>query len=52
MKKRPQVEILELRLRCPECNYVLESNICGNCGCEIDTDEFMIDIQLDEILQQ
>ena len=50
VKKRPQVEILELRLRCPECDYVLDSNICNNCGCEIDTDTFMIDIQPDEIL--
>jgi hypothetical protein len=50
MKKRPQVEILELRLRCPECNYILESDVCNNCGCEIDTDEIMIDIQPDEIL--
>lgn len=51
VKKRPQVEILELRLRCPECNYILESDVCNYCGCEIDTDEIMIDIQPDEILQ-
>lgn len=51
VKKRPQVEILELRLRCPECNYILESDVCNHCGCEIDTDEIMIDIQPDEILQ-
>lgn len=50
MKKRPQVEILELRLRCPECDYVLERDVCNNCGCEIDTDTFMIDIQPEEIL--
>lgn len=51
MKKKPQVEILELRLRCPECDYVLDSDICNKCGCEIDTDTFMIDIQPEEILQ-
>lgn len=52
MKKKPDVEILEVRLRCPECNYVLETDVCNNCGCEIDTDEIMIDIQPDEILQK
>lgn len=51
MKKKPDVEILEVRLRCPECNYVLETDVCNNCGCEIDTDEIMIDIQVEEILQ-
>lgn len=51
MKKKPDVEILEVRLRCPECSYVLETDVCNNCGCEIDIDEIMIDIQVEEILQ-
>ena len=50
MKQKPQVEILELRLRCPECDYILESDVCNNCGCEINTEEITIDIQVEEIL--
>ena len=49
-KKKPEVEILEIRLRCPECDYVLESNVCNKCGCEIDTEELIVDIQVEEIL--
>ena len=50
MKQKPQVEILELRLKCPECDSILESDVCGSCGCEIDTEEITIDIQVEEIL--
>ena len=51
MKKKPDIEILEVRLRCPECNWLLENDICDNCGCEIDINEIMIDIQPEEILK-
>ena len=50
LKMKPQIEIIELRLRCPECDCVLESAICNKCGCEIDTNELFVDIQVEEIL--
>lgn len=48
--QKPQVEIIEIRLRCPECDCILETAICNNCGCEIDTSEVLVDIQVEEIL--
>ena len=50
--KRPQVEIKEIRLLCPDCGNVLEFDICECCGCQIDTEEFEIDIQPIEILEK
>ena len=50
MKKRPEVEIEVIHLLCPDCGEVLEADVCDYCGCEIDTSEFTIDIQPEEIL--
>lgn len=50
MKKRPQIEIIELKLRCPDCDEILKGKFCDNCGCEINTEEITIDIQVEEIL--
>ena len=51
MKKKPEVEIGEIKLVCPDCGEVLTSVICENCGCEIDVSEIIIDIQPEEILE-
>lgn len=51
MKKRPQIEIVDLKLRCPDCDEILKSKIYDNCGCEINTVEITIDIQVEEILK-
>lgn len=50
MKKKPEVEIEEIKLLCPECGEVLTTDVCHSCGCEIDTGEITIDIQPEEIL--
>lgn len=50
MMKTPNVEFDNIRLTCPDCGEVLDSNICKNCGCVINTAEFQIDIQPEEIL--
>ena len=50
MKKKPDVEILEVRLRCPECNYVLETDVCNNCGCEIVPDKYLNVIKILDLL--
>lgn len=52
MKMKPEVEIEVLHLLCPNCGEILESDVCGHCGCEIDTSEITIDIQPKEILEQ
>ena len=44
MKKKPEVEIEEIKLLCPECGEVLTTDVCHSCGCEIDTGEITIDI--------
>lgn len=50
MKQKPDVEFDNLRLVCPECGETLKTDICHNCGCEIDIEEFTVDIQPKEIL--
>ena len=50
MKKRPEVEIGEVKLLCPDCGSILTNEVCNRCGCEIDTREIAIDIQPEEIL--
>jgi predicted amidophosphoribosyltransferase len=50
MKKKPEVELGEIKLLCPDCGEELTTHICSKCGCEIDTSEFTIDIQPEEIL--
>lgn len=48
--KKPEVEIEVLHLLCPDCGTRLKSIVCDNCGCEIETGEITIDIQVGEIL--
>jgi hypothetical protein len=50
MKKRPDVEVVEIVLKCPECGEILNADVCSECGCEIDLNEFSIDVQPFEIL--
>jgi predicted amidophosphoribosyltransferase len=49
--KRPDYE-LQVTLFCPDCGKKLETNVCEQCGCVIDTDSFneTIDINPEEIL--
>lgn len=50
MKKKPEIELGEIKLLCPECGEILIRDVCDKCGCEIDTREINIDIQPEEIL--
>lgn len=49
--KRPAYE-LNVVLFCPDCSKKLETNVCEQCGCVIDTDSFNIEIDInpEEIL--
>lgn len=50
MKRKPEIAIENIKLIYPECGEELKTDICQNCGCEIDTREITIDIQPEEIL--
>lgn len=52
MKKTPNIANISVELSCPDCDTILKSTVCPNCGCEINTDEIMIDIQPSEILEE